>query len=742
MMPSRKNFVFLCVAGVTLAWPALAVVPATPENRATRKKRGHVMRIKHLAAAALTILTGAPVAAVAAQLPGHVAPWLAAAHDLGPASPDQTVLITVHLALKHRPDLQRLLAEVSMPSSPSYGKYINMPEFLARFAPDPADVEAVKDFLARAGMTVTRTGAGRTYVQAQAKISQLRDSLRVTQEVYDLRGKKLRANREAPDVPDGLASKISFIDGLDDSAMLIRPAHERFGSRPLRAAGAATPAAGHDITPPPVSFNPPIPYAPAHWGDLVATLSVPATPYGSVLPWIPFAYTPQQVQAAYGMDRVKETGAGIRIAIVDAYASPTIEDDANRYSAIHNLPALYQGNFRQIVPAGIYGVNPDEACGPYDWWEEETLDMEAVHTAAPNASIIYVGARNCDTPLFTALEDTIDAELADIITNSWYWQGEGPPNAAVTALDDALMRAGVLGISVVFCTGDQGDLSQIDGVAAGSYPSTSPYATGVGGTTLEIPASGAKSEYGWGYLVTQLQKAKVGQGGTTITTAGPGPYEFPTGSGGGPSVFQIEPQPDYQVGVVPAGLSGQTYAAGGEIIPLTPLRRVAPDVSMVSAPAGIIQGESFTVSPDASDNYSCTQTGPTVEYCEFEDGGTSLATPLFAGVLARLDEARAAAGRPAGGFVNPLLYSLKLGEHGLVGSALNDVKAPAAPTAALLDYRFLGLGIFVVPVDSEPSAQCRKGVCEGLDNFFHYTRPGYDDVTGLGVPWVPLLVEQ
>jgi len=31
MMPSRKNFAFLCVAGVTLAWPALAAMPATQE---------------------------------------------------------------------------------------------------------------------------------------------------------------------------------------------------------------------------------------------------------------------------------------------------------------------------------------------------------------------------------------------------------------------------------------------------------------------------------------------------------------------------------------------------------------------------------------------------------------------------------------------------------------------------------------------------------------------------------------
>jgi hypothetical protein len=38
MMPTRKNFVFLCVAGTTLAWPALAVVRARPEAVLRRRE--------------------------------------------------------------------------------------------------------------------------------------------------------------------------------------------------------------------------------------------------------------------------------------------------------------------------------------------------------------------------------------------------------------------------------------------------------------------------------------------------------------------------------------------------------------------------------------------------------------------------------------------------------------------------------------------------------------------------------
>ena len=76
--------------------------------------------------------------------------------------------------------------------------------------------------------------------------------------------------------------------------------------------------------------------------------------------------------------------------------TPLRTPDGRRQSAmprIMPLPKLKSGvNFSQIIPLGIYDVSPAEACGPYGWWEEQSLDMVAVHGAAPGADIVFVGS--------------------------------------------------------------------------------------------------------------------------------------------------------------------------------------------------------------------------------------------------------------------------------------------------------------------------------------------------------------
>ncbi len=78
------------------------------------------------------------------------------------------------------------------------------------------------------------------------------------------------------------------------------------------------------------------------------------------------------------------------VAIVDAFASPTIFDDASTYAqrndASHPLKKsqFSQNNFR---PERF-----QTECSIQGWYGEETLDVEAVHAMAPGANILYVGA--------------------------------------------------------------------------------------------------------------------------------------------------------------------------------------------------------------------------------------------------------------------------------------------------------------------------------------------------------------
>jgi subtilase family serine protease len=93
-------------------------------------------------------------------------------------------------------------------------------------------------------------------------------------------------------------------------------------------------------------------------------------------------YTPAQIRAAYGLSGTSMTGKGVRVGITDAFASITIVDDVNRFSANYGLPLLNASNFKQIVVPGTFNF-PENQFDPAGWYGEESLDIEWVHAIAP-----------------------------------------------------------------------------------------------------------------------------------------------------------------------------------------------------------------------------------------------------------------------------------------------------------------------------------------------------------------------
>ena len=149
---------------------------------------------------------------------------------------------------------------------------------------------------------------------------------------------------------------------------------------------------------------------------------------------------------------------------------------------------------------------------------------------------------------------------------------------------------------------------------------------------------------------------------------------------------------------------------------------------------GMLYGETFTIATPPVDP-GCTQLSQTLEYCESSIGGTSLATPLFAGVLALVNERRFSQGLSAVGFVNPALYALHVGGTGS-NAPIVDVNAPSEPLGEL----FVLPGIFggFETLDSYPDSN--GNIVENVDTSLRSV-PGYDNVTGLGAPWVPALLQ-
>ncbi len=311
------------------------------------------------------------------------------------------------------------------------------------------------------------------------------------------------------------------------------------------------------------------------------------------------------------------------MAITDAYAAPTILQDANTYAG----PARAAGVRLGPAPPGAadrafrYGfddtVNGD-LCGEQGWYGEETLDVEAVHAVAPGARITYVAARSCDNADFaTTLNRVVDQHLADIVTNSWGGTNEsnGPPAQLDAVYQQIFQQAAMQGIGFYFSSGDDGDGSDLnDGTPTVEAPANSPLVTAVGGTSLAVDrANHRRFETGWSTGRSVLDAG-------AWAPAPPGDFWY--GGGGGTS--QVFAEPAYQRGVVPASLAMRYSPHGG---------RVVPDVSAVGDPnTGMLVGETQTF-PDGS-----------VRYGEYRIGGTSLSSPIFAGIMAIADQA---AGRAA-----------------------------------------------------------------------------------------------
>jgi subtilase family serine protease len=415
--------------------------------------------------------------------------------------------------------------------------------------------------------------------------------------------------------------------------------------------------------------------------------------HGKHRPYVVCGYGPQQYQTAYGESHLLAHGVdgrGTTVAITDAYAAPTILKDAQIYNHVHHQPRFRHGQFRQITP-GPNGYDQEKLCGPQGWYGEETLDVEAVHAMAPGAKVVYIGASDCLSGLDNAWAGAIDNHVADVITNSWT---DGTDDisllgqAYVDFYNQFSLEAALTGITVNFSSGDDGDHT-----AGGTdlsaktveFPADVPFVTGVGGTSVEIGRHGRwLDEFGWQTAYSPL------------TDGAWGPAEYNSGGGGGTSV--LYKQPWYQKGKVPTSIS-EYYGS-------TPMRAV-PDISMPGDPnTGFRVGE--------------TQVFPNGTYwAQYRIGGTSLSSPLLAGVVAVANQAA----HHKLGFINPLYYRM------LGTPALHEIVAPHRPVLQVrTDFtNFLN------------AAQGRLFRLQTVDvqtSTLHSIR-GYDDETGVGTPRGP-----
>ncbi|MGC5346816.1 S53 family peptidase [Streptomyces sp. DT24] len=595
-------------------------------------------------------------------LQGTTPAWATAAADQGATADSGRVGIRVHLAGRDAKGLTAYAAAVSDPRSASYGKYLTAQQAQARFGATQRQIDQVRQWLTSNGLTVT--SADQHYVAATGTVASAERAFSTRLRDYRKGGHTYHAPAVTASVPASLGDAVLAVSGLDNAP------HK----------------ASHDETLPPPDdvFRNSGPFS-SYYGSRTAT-SLPGA-YGSKVPYAVKGYTGKQLRAAYGAG--SWTGKGVTVAITDAYASPTIAQDADRYARRNGDAPYKRGQFSQLLPSDYTAT---EECGASGWYGEETLDVEAVHAMAPAANILYVGGASCyDADLLDSLNKVVDHRLADIVSNSWgdVEANETPDVAA--AYDQVFKMGAVEGIGFYFSSGDNGDNVASTGTKQVDVPSNSAWVTSVGGTSLAVGKhDGYQWETGWGTLNAPL--AADGRSWTGF----PGPYT--SGAGGGTSA--TVPQPAYQRGIVPDSLA----RANGR----TRMRTV-PDIAAVGDPnTGFLVGQTQTL-PDGS-----------LGYDEYRIGGTSLAAPVIAGVQALAQQARR--GVPLG-FANPAIYQR---EHAGVYHDVTD-----HPLGARRD-------LAVARVDFTNGHDAADGLLTsvrslGKDSSLKAVR-GYDDVTGVGTP--------
>jgi pseudomonalisin len=359
----------------------------------------------------------------------------------------------------------------------------------------------------------------------------------------------------------------------------------------------------------------------------------------SALPGLPnvLATTPQSLWSVYEQPDAFR-GAGQKVAIFGSGASAGAISDLALFETKNHLPA---------VPVSVHNVGPGpftDTSGAVEW----NIDTQAAAGMAPDLSglTLYFGANLVDATVEAMFESWANDPDGPAQANASFGECERTPldplfltlpgdvsqdptatfglalgNNLQPVADQTLRQAAIEGRTLFSSTGDTGSSCPVlilPGIGPGNgllnqvvpltnYPASSPYAVGVGGTVLYTKGTTPDArfaEYAW------------------------------TFGGGGDSL--LIDAPAYQAGT--SGLFLPCVATvDGQLTNLGKPCRGIPDVAAQS-------GDALT------NGYAIVSAG-----ADSQGGGTSLSSPLWAGMWARVNQS---AGGSGYGFANETIYRL------------------------------------------------------------------------------------
>ncbi|RDS80997.1 S53 family peptidase [Dyella psychrodurans] len=573
--------------------------------------------------------------------------------------------------------MEALITKQHDPKSVQFDHWLTPQQFGDSFGVVDGDVAAVTAWLASQGFTVNSVYPNKAQIDFSGTVAQVNHAFHTQENIYTIDNVKHLANAGDISVPVALQSVIAGVMGLHDSQprpLVKKPQIAQWDA----SKKAFVPKVDATAT-----------TAPKGIGQAISAHGVRGL-------------VPNDMATMYGINTIRNngvTGKGITIAVVEEY--PMVATDWTNFVNEFNL-AKYGGTFQQFNPAPPSGVtnclDPDVVLAPFKGtpfynpdFLETVLDAEWATAIAPGANIevavcssytagLGATSTNFFGGTFIAATNLINGSTRpDVISASYGFGEHAVDSASKTAIDLMWAQADAEGISVFVSSGDSGtnpsyngsvinglrsptDLSALDANAFAS----SPHDTGVGGTDLADVLDGTTSQY--------FAPTPSVVGGSALSYVPEIPWNESCGNGvaakaaGYSSVLAfcqvyLKHDPDGFYATSEAGSGGpsstdakpawqrQVYNAARD------QSRDLPDVALFAASYGgytwvIVCTNAFPCAPGFTTQMELV-------------GGTSLSSPMFAGIQALMDQGLQARGLPVDqGNAAPTLYALAAQEYG------------------------------------------------------------------------------
>ena len=636
--------------------------------------------------------------------------------DLGTAPatlPMQRMLLVLKRSPEQESALRQLLDDQQDKHSPNYHQWLTPEQFGKEFGPTDADMQTIASWLQSHGFQVG-TSKGRTVLEFSGSASQVKEAFHTTIHKYIVNGEQHWANASDPSIPTALAPAVAGIDSLHNFNAKPMNVFHGIGIRE-KSTGRITPKAKQEFTFAPGGTNP-------CNGQDNNCYSVGPFDFAAIYNVLPLWNGTPVID-----------GTGQRIAIVQE-TNINIADP-HAFRALFGLPV----NDPNIILNG-----PDPGIfGPGSSLESEgDIDVQWSGAVAKGATIDLVVSATTNTTAGIDLSAgyIVENNLDGIMSESFgvCEQFLGSENQFYDSLWE---QAAAQGISVFVSAGDQGSAvcdegnaptqPAMNGLAVNGFAST-PFNVAVGGTDFQdafnpetywnstndgnqASAKGYIPETTWNSTCTNALFGQMSGFSTDPETncnnSKLADFLAPVGGGGGASTLYSKPS--WQTGL---GTQADTV-------------RDLPDVSLFAS-SGFSGNSYLFCEQDISADGACDLNAP------FTDigmaGGTSFASPAFAGVMALINQKT---GSRQG---NPNYVFYKLAAQTPAANC-NSTTGPASGCI----FNDVTAGTIRMPC-ATGSPDCttktagdQVGILNGYD-----TATGYDLSTGLGTANVNNLVNQ